>query len=205
MRKIVLLLGIAVAGVLPSGCLSYSRGYCNDADLLTSNANVSQKFPLTYSIEYIQADFVEPCVMGGDNRKLREVVEATLNKTELFSSIQYKQEAPEDSYHATFRFWRSGTDLGTAMGAGYLCGVTFCLIPVGVDTTLDASANLTLRGKNLATFGKAESMRTVFWLPFFPFSLSYFFTPGNVDEKIINALVTDIVEFHVKTYLGEKM
>lgn len=191
--------------VLLSGCLSYSRGYCDSAVFQRKNLSETQKYPITYSVDYIQADFVEQPLNGDNDTGFRDALRKALEATGLFSSVQYEQAATENSYHIEFRVWRSGTDRSTAEGAGVVCGSTLFLIPAGVDETLDASANIVLRNKTLASFGKAESVRTVYWLPFLPLCVSPIITHNYVDNKVVEALVNEVAKFHYDHFVvGEE-
>lgn len=188
-----------------SGCLSYSRGYCDGEVFLRKNLTESQKYPITYSVEYIQADLVESPLNGDNNIGFRDALRKALEETGLFSSVQYERTASDDSYHIEFRVWRSGTDRSIAEGAGVVCSSTLFLIPAGVDETLDVSANIVLRNKDLASFGKAESVRTVYWLPFLPLCVSPIITHNYVDNKVVEALVNEVAKFHYDHFVvGEE-
>ena len=187
-----------------SGCLSYSRGYCDGEVFLRKNLTESQKYPITYSVEYIQADLVESPLNGDSDTAFRESLREALEATGLFSSVRYEREASEDSYHIEFRIWRSGTDSDVAAAAGAVCGGTLFLIPAGVDETLDVSANIVLRKETLTSFGKAESVRTVYWLPFLPFCISPIITHNYVDDKLVNSLVSEVAKFHYEQFVLAK-
>ncbi|MBR6797279.1 MAG: hypothetical protein IKM45_01135 [Opitutales bacterium] len=197
----VFLFGI---GALLSGCLSYSRGYCDSTVFQRKNLNETQKYPITFSVDYIQADFVERPLNGDNDTGFRDALRKALEETGLFSSVQYERTASDDSYHIEFRVWRSGTDQATSAGAGVVCGGTLFLIPAGVDETLDASANIVLRNKTLASFGKAESVRTVYWLPLLPFCISPIITHNYVDGKLVNSLVSEVARFHYEQFVLAK-
>lgn len=194
------LLGV---GALLPGCLSYSRGYCDGKVFQRKNLNEIQKYPITYSVEYIQADFVEQPLNGDRDVEFREALKVALEETGLFSSVQYERAASDDSYHIEFRVWRSGTNSSAAAGAGAICGGTLFLIPAGTDETLDVSANIVLRNKNLVSFGKAESVRTVYWLPFLPFCISPIITHNYVDDKLVYSLVNEVAKFHYEQFVAE--
>ncbi|MBQ9758697.1 MAG: hypothetical protein IJW12_02865 [Opitutales bacterium] len=202
MKKIIFaftfLLGLTASF---SGCLSYSRGYCDSTVFQRKNLNEAQRYPITYSVDYIQADFVERPLNGDNDTGFRESLRKALEETGLFSSVQYERSPSEDSYHIEFRVWRSGTDRSTAAGVGAVCGGTLFLFPGGVDETLDVSANIVLRNKTLVSFGKAESVRTVYWLPLLPFCISPIVTHNYVDDKLVGSLVNEVAKFHYQQFV----
>lgn len=158
---------------------------------------------MTYSVSFFQAGDTDRPVFGKSPEDFQESVGVALEKTGLFSSVRNTRE-PQDDYHVTFNFWRSGTSMLDATAAGMICGSSLMLIPVGEDLTLDASANIILRRKNVVGFGEAERVRIIYWLPFLPFFISGLVSVDYMDQKVVDAIVNDVAIYHYENFIKNK-
>lgn len=203
MKRGLILTVLFAASSLLSGCLAYTCGYCDNDDVQQRNVPEVMKFPVSYSVKYLQSDGSEYPVFGKEEEDFRREVGDALKRTGLFSRVKYSNRADESEYHIAFRFWRSGTSRGDAVTVGLISGYTLMLIPTGEELTLDASANITLRGKPVVGLGEAESAKVIYWLPFLPFFISGLVFVDNMDDNVLNSIVNDVAKYHYDNFVRQ--
>lgn len=202
-RKIIISLLLASLPLL-QGCLAYTGGYCEGGKVKKYSVPAAKKFPVSYSVEFTQSGDSDKPTFGKSGEDFREQVGLALEKTGLFSSVTHSPQAGGGNYHIAFRFWRSGTDTRDAVGAGMIGGSALWLIPFGVELTLDASANISLRGKPVVGLAEAENSKVIYWLGFLPFFISGLVVVDNMDDYVLVSIVNDAAEYHYRNFVVQQ-
>lgn len=203
MKRELLAAAILAGTSLLSGCLAYTGGYCDGNEVAELGAPAGRRFPVTYSVECIQSDFaiaLAPEYGGKTEGDFVRGVGEALEKTGMFASVRYADRPGNDAYHIAFRFYRSGTGIYASDLDCLICA-SLTLIPVGCETSIDASADIFVRGKSIAGFGEAETGRIIYWLPFLPFFFTGLTYIDNMDEAVMNAIVNDVAAYHYENFV----
>jgi len=199
MKKKFLAFFVCLAfSALVSGCLSVPLGYCDKKEFAPKHIPATKKYPITFSVHVIDN------VNGKDPKAIAQRIEKALVKTNLFSSVNYSAYPQQYSYHLNFNIWLSGSAGANDPLLEFWAGMTCGLLPFGVDFFGDIGANLYLRGENIASFGKTELVRQIWWLPLVVVSPLTPIIETHTYYSVIDAIVCDIATYHYNRFILEK-
>lgn len=187
------------------GCLAVDCGYAPNVEVEERHVRLaSEKVPVTFSVT-LECPLLDTAAFAPTQNTLRARLQAALEATHLFSSVQYVPSAPQDAYHIAFAFHIGGATPESDASAGLIAGGSLGLIPVWTWATFDGSAQVSLRGKPLYAQGAAEKMWVPVWLPLAPIGLFWNCAVGwhYVEKGVVNALVNGASAFHKTRFLNK--
>ena len=191
----------ALSAALLSGCAMWDAGYTENRSVTKYRVNMANKYPITYSVT--MSTTRDDIIAVPTSVSLREMIEASLTETGLFSDIAYGSKKGEDSYHIEFTFRQAGMLQEETGNATSLAASTLFLVPIGEVLTFDGTATLCLREKPIYSTAKAEEIRCLNWLPMAPVGLvmNSWTVWFWIERGTVHALVNDIAREHCRRYL----
>lgn len=191
MRKFL----IFVLTFILAGCVTYTAGYTPKYSFKNNiTIDKEQRKNITFSLSYNSQ--VGDELSSKIQKSMIDEVKHVFGESHLFRRVHYYPFNPKNKYHYHFDIKLTGLNVGEQMGAGYLIGLTFAIIPAKLNYYMDITMFVFEDGKEIYSITAPEEVVDLYWLPLIigsPF-MNHYTTISRVTNRANNFFIQKIIE-----------